>query len=80
MKSQILYVIGNLKYAEVDTPSPKDGEALIKVNACGICGSDIPHIFKTGAHNMPHCSFPQRCRIYRYLLYREQGYPKENAP
>ena len=53
MKSQVLYGIGNLKYAEVDAPSPKDGEALIKVNACGICGSDIPRIFKTGAHNMP---------------------------
>lgn len=53
MKSQVLYGIGNLKYTEVDAPSPKDGEALIKVNACGICGSDIPRIFKTGAHNMP---------------------------
>ena len=53
MKAQILYGIGNIKYTEVEEPAPKDGEALVKVNACGICGSDIPRIYKTGAHNMP---------------------------
>ena len=53
MKAQILYGIGNIKYAEVDPPKPKTGEALIKVTKCGICGSDIPRIYKTGAHNMP---------------------------
>ncbi len=53
MKAQILYGIGNLKLTDIDKPSPKPGEALIKVTACGICGSDVPRIFKTGAHNMP---------------------------
>ena len=53
MKAQVLYGIGNIKYAELDKPVPKKGEALVKVSYCGICGSDIPRIFKTGAHNMP---------------------------
>lgn len=53
MKAQILFGIGNIKYAEIDNPTPKPGEALIKVSSCGICGSDIPRVFKTGAHNMP---------------------------
>ena len=53
MKAQILYGIGNIKYAEVEEPTPKEDEALVQVSACGICGSDIPRIYKTGAHNMP---------------------------
>ena len=53
MKAQILYGIGNLKLTEIDKPFPKPGEALIKVTDCGICGSDVPRVFKTGAHNMP---------------------------
>ena len=53
MKAQILYGIGNIKFTEIATPAPKAGEALIKVSSCGICGSDIPRIYKTGAHNMP---------------------------
>ena len=53
MRAQVLYGIGNLKYTEIDKPVPKKGEALIKVNCCGICGSDVPRIYKTGAHNMP---------------------------
>ncbi len=53
MKAQILYGIGNLNVADIEVPTPKNGEALIKVSRCGICGSDVPRIFKTGAHNMP---------------------------
>jgi L-iditol 2-dehydrogenase len=53
MRAQILYGIGNLKYAEMEAPTPKSGEALVKVVATGICGSDVPRIYKTGAHNMP---------------------------
>ena len=53
MKAQILYGISNIKYVETDAPKIRDGEALIKISRCGICGSDIPRIYKTGAHNMP---------------------------
>ncbi|MBR4669472.1 MAG: galactitol-1-phosphate 5-dehydrogenase [Butyrivibrio sp.] len=53
MKAQVLYDIGEISYADVEKPIPRADEALVKVRACGICGSDIPRIYKTGAHNMP---------------------------
>ena len=53
MRAQILYGIGNIKYAETGMPSAGSGQALIRLRRSGICGSDIPRIFKTGAHNMP---------------------------
>lgn len=53
MKAQVLYEIGNLQYSDIKVPDIKEDEALVKVSACGICGSDIPRVFKTGAHNMP---------------------------
>ncbi len=53
MKAQVLEEIGKITYKEVENPVPEDGCALVKISACGICGSDIPRIFKTGAHNMP---------------------------
>ncbi len=53
MKAQILYGIGNIKYTDAQMPVPSEGQALIKLSRCGICGSDVPRIFKTGAHNMP---------------------------
>ena len=53
MKAQVLYGIGNIKLTNVDEPVPRKGEALVRVMCCGICGSDIPRIYKSGAHNMP---------------------------
>lgn len=53
MKAQVLYDINDLKFTDVDMPVPGEGEALVKVTRCGICGSDVPRIYKTGAHNMP---------------------------
>lgn len=34
-------------------PKPSDEEALVRVRAAGICGSDIPRAFLTGAHKHP---------------------------
>jgi L-iditol 2-dehydrogenase len=31
----------------------KDGEVLVRVKAAGICGSDIPRIYKTGTYSYP---------------------------
>ncbi|MFA5688302.1 MAG: alcohol dehydrogenase catalytic domain-containing protein [Kiritimatiellales bacterium] len=33
--------IGNIELREVDAPRPQDNEVLIKIEACGICGTDI---------------------------------------
>lgn len=53
MKGYVLHGIDDLHFEEVVKPVPKNGEVLVKVMAAGICGSDIPRIFTTGAHNHP---------------------------
>ncbi|AEM74389.1 zinc-dependent alcohol dehydrogenase family protein [Caldicellulosiruptor acetigenus] len=44
MKAAIFYGKRNLKVEDVSLPVLKEGEILVKVEACGICGTDI-HIF-----------------------------------
>ena len=53
MKAQILFDINNLQLQEIDIPTLKPTEVLVKVHAAGICGSDIPRIYETGAHRHP---------------------------
>lgn len=53
MKAWVLHDIGDIRYEDVTMPHLKDNEVRIKVAACGICGSDIPRVYKTGAHRMP---------------------------
>lgn len=53
MKALVIEEIGKLEYKEVAKPVPKKGEAIVKVMAAGVCGSDIPRAYKDGAHNMP---------------------------
>ena len=38
---------------EVEVPIPEPGEVCVRTEAAGICGSDIPRIYGTGAHRMP---------------------------
>ena len=40
MKAQVLTEPGKFEVREVDTPSPGVGEALVKVGAIAICGTD----------------------------------------
>ncbi|WAM31256.1 zinc-dependent alcohol dehydrogenase family protein [Caldicellulosiruptor naganoensis] len=44
MKAAVFYGQKNLKVEEIDLPPLKQGEILVKVKACGICGTDV-HIF-----------------------------------
>lgn len=53
MKAWVLDDIGNINLKEIDRPALKKGWVLVKVLAAGICGSDIPRIYRDGAHNMP---------------------------
>ena len=45
MKAQVYYRPGVMKLEERDIPVPKDDEVLVRVKACGICGSDIAYYF-----------------------------------
>ena len=53
MKAWILHGINELHYEEVEMPVPGQSEVLVRVRAAGICGSDIPRIYQTGAHVHP---------------------------
>ncbi len=53
MKAWVLHEIGRLALEEVPVPEPGPGEVLVAVKAAGICGSDIPRIYRTGAHRHP---------------------------
>ena len=53
MKALNLHAVGDLRYEEVPDPIRQEGEVLLKVKACGICGSDIPRIFKKGTYHFP---------------------------
>jgi len=47
MKAAFLYKPGDIRIEEMDVPTPKDNEALIKLKAVGVCGSDV-HFYEVG--------------------------------
>ncbi len=47
MKQAVLAAPGKLEVVEVPVPSPGRGEALVRVLAVGVCGSDL-HMFREG--------------------------------
>ncbi len=53
MKAYVLEEVGQLKYREIPTPQLQEDEVLVEVVNAGICGSDIPRIFKTGTYHFP---------------------------
>ena len=53
MKAYLLRDTNNFHFEIVPDPIPKEDEVIIAVKAAGICGSDIPRIFNSGAHSYP---------------------------
>ena len=48
-----MYKPGDIRVEDVPKPEVKAGHALVRVAACGVCGSDIPRMLSKGAHVMP---------------------------
>jgi L-iditol 2-dehydrogenase len=48
MKASQEFAIGDFRTVDVPLPRPQGEELLVKIAACGICGSDIPRIFELG--------------------------------
>ena len=48
MKAAIIYKPGDVKVVDLDIPQPKRDEVLIKINSCGVCGTD--HSLFVGAY------------------------------
>lgn len=53
MIAAILYAPGDIRVEQVPVPEPGPGEVLIKVKACGVCGSDLPRLMQTGTYHYP---------------------------
>jgi L-iditol 2-dehydrogenase len=53
MKAVRMYKPGDLRVEDVPVPKAGDDETLVKVIACGVCGSDIPRVNRYGAHIAP---------------------------
>lgn len=53
MNAYVLHGIGRLDFEKVKKPAVQPGQVLVEVKAAGICGSDIPRIYRTGAYSYP---------------------------
>lgn len=53
MNAWTLHDINDIRLEDVPIPEITETEVLLKMKAVGICGSDIPRIYKTGAHRHP---------------------------
>lgn len=53
MKAVVLRDVGDFRVEDVPQPQPKAGEALVRIRACGVCGSDLPRIFAKGTYRFP---------------------------
>ncbi|MFQ9895801.1 MAG: hypothetical protein ACLRWA_06340 [Lachnospira sp.] len=46
MKAWVLEDVGDIQYKEAAKPHISENEVLVAVKAAGICGSDIPRIYR----------------------------------
>lgn len=53
MLATVLKAPGEFDLEEVAVPEIADDEALVRVAACGVCGSDLPRMLTKGAHRHP---------------------------
>lgn len=55
MKTILIEQPGKIRISETAMPKPKEGEALLKIRYCGICGADVASY--TG--NQPFTTYPR---------------------
>lgn len=53
MKCANIYGIGDLRYDDKPIPVCEEDEVLVEVKCCGICGSDLPRVYKKGTYHFP---------------------------
>lgn len=53
MKAWVLHSINDFRLETVEMPKLERNEVLVAVKAAGICGSDIPRVYRTGAYSYP---------------------------
>ena len=53
MKAAVLEAKRTMVCKEVPTPVPQEGEVLVRVAYCGVCGSDVPRYLDGAVHAFP---------------------------
>lgn len=53
MKAWVLHGINDFRMETVKEPVLAEDEVLVAVKAAGICGSDIPRVYRTGTYSYP---------------------------
>lgn len=48
-----LHGVGDLRIERRPIPSCGEDEVLVRIKACGICGSDVGRVFRTGTYHFP---------------------------
>lgn len=51
MRAARLHAVGDFRCDRIEKPVPHGKELLLKVAACGVCGSDFPRVFLHGTGN-----------------------------
>ena len=53
MRAAVLHAPNDIRVESVADPEPLSGHAIVRVDACGVCGSDIPRMLTKGAYRLP---------------------------
>lgn len=53
MKALVIEDVKKLVYKDIEIPKVQEDKVLVRVKACGICGSDIPRARDGGVHSFP---------------------------
>ncbi len=53
MNALVLHAVGDARFEKIPKPVPAAGEVLVRVDFCGVCGSDIPRTFVKGTYHFP---------------------------
>jgi L-iditol 2-dehydrogenase len=53
VRACVIHGLGDIRCEDVPVPQPPEGHALIRVSACGICGSDLGRTFDYTPHKLP---------------------------
>ena len=48
-----IHGVGDVRLDPIDPPSPGSSDVVVKVKACGVCGSDLTYIKIGGIHRAP---------------------------
>lgn len=53
VKAAVIYGPGDIRIEDIPYPKPGPGEVVVRIYACGVCGSDLPRALDGKAHFYP---------------------------